>query len=148
MAHSEDYQSANYPLMAYNFRVTVDGESMSFAEVSGLHREHETVTYVHGMSFWEGQEIAKFRYDKYVSITMKKGTVKGATALYDWLESQDKSSMDVSLCDAQGTPVLSWHIAKAIAVKLDAPTFDANSNEVSIESLEVKASGISVKDLS
>jgi len=148
VAHDKAYQRANYPLMAYNYRVTIDGTSMSFSEVSGLNREYQTVTYRHGLSYWEGEEITKFRYDTYVSITMKRGTVRGVTFLYDWLEKKAKSAMDVSLCDETGTPVLGWHIAKAIAVKLEAPTFDAKSTDVSIETLEVKAAGISIKDLS
>ena len=133
--------------MAYNFRVTIDGESMSFAEVSGLNREHKTLTYRHGFSQWEGEDIVKFRYDTWVSITMKKGTIKGKTELYDWLESKDQSTVEISLCDASGTPVLSWHIAKALPVKLDAPGYDAKSSDVSIDTLEIKASGITMKDL-
>lgn len=133
--------------MAYNFRVTIDGTSMSFSEVSGLNREHKTLTYRHGLSAWEGEDIVKYRYDTWVSITMKRGTVKGVTTLHDWLEKKDKSTIEIALCDPSGTPVLGWHIAKAIPVKLDAPTFDARSGDVAIDTLEVKASGITIKDL-
>ena len=147
MAHSKEFQAWAYPLMAYNFRVTIDGAAMSFAEVSGLHREYKTVTYRHGLSAWEGGEIAKYRYDTYVPITLKKGTVKGVTTLYDWLESKTKSTIQIDLCDAEGTPVLGWHIAKALLVKIEAPTFDASSNDASIESLELQAAGISIKNL-
>lgn len=133
--------------MAYNFRVTIDGESMSFAEVSGLSREHKTLTYRHGLSAWEGEDIVKFRYDTWESIVMKRGTIKGVRTLYDWLEKKSKSTIEITLCDASGTPVLSWHIAKAIPVKLDAPSFDARSGDVAIDTLEVKASGITIKDL-
>lgn len=150
MAHSKEYQRSNYPLPAYNFRVAVDGTAMSFAEVAGLHREYQTVTYRHGLSYWEGEAISKFRYDKYVSITMKRGTVKGVAFLYQWLDSKTVRTLDVSLCDETGTPVLRWHVAKAVPVKLDAPTFDARTSESAIETLEVKAAGISivVEDLS
>jgi len=147
MAHSKEHQDATYPLMAYNFRVTIDGTSMSFSEVSGLNREHKTLTYRHGFSQWEGEDIVKFRYDTWVSITMKRGMVKGVTALSDWLEKKDRSTIEIALCDASGTPVLGWHIAKAIPVKLDAPAFDARSGDVAIDSLEIKASGITIKDL-
>ncbi|MCG8421904.1 MAG: phage tail protein [Proteobacteria bacterium] len=146
MAQSKEYQRSHYPLMVYNFRVTVGGTTMGFSEVSGLNREYETVTYKHGFSYWEGEEITKYRYDKYVSVTLKRGTVKGVSDLYDWLEGKDKRVVEVNLCDEQGTPIVRWHIAKAIPIKLEAPTFDANSNDVSIETLELMAAGISLKN--
>ena len=82
MAETKDLQKSSYPLPAYNFRVTVDGTPMSFAEVSGISLEYETVTYRHGLSFWEGEGIKKYHYDKYVNFTLKKGTIKGIDFLY------------------------------------------------------------------
>ncbi len=130
--------------MAYNFRVTIDERTMGFAEVAGLQREHKTETYRHGLSFLEGEEIVKFRYDSYQSITLKKG-VAGGDYLYKWLEDKKPRSIDIDLCDESGDAVLRWHIAKAVPVKLDAPTFDARAGEVAVESLEVQAAGVSVK---
>lgn len=146
MAHSKDYQRASYPLSAYNFRVTIDGDSVGFSEVSGLKREYQTVTYRHGFSFFEGEDIVRYRIDKYIPITMKKGVVKGATFLHDWLERKNQSAVDISLCDEQGVPVMSWHIAKAVPVKIDAGPCNAGSNELAIDTLELMAAGISVKD--
>jgi phage tail-like protein len=140
-------QRASYPLAAYNFRVTVDGHAMRFAKVSGLAREYQTLTYRHGLSFVEGEQIAKYYVDKYTSVTFEQGTIVGARFLYDWLERKDKCSVEVSLCDSTGTPVLSWRIAKALPVKLSAPIFDAKTNDVSIDTLEIKAAGISVVQL-
>jgi phage tail-like protein len=120
---------------------------MSFAEVSGLVREHQVVTYRHGLSFVEGEDIVKFRIDKYSSITLKRGTTTGAGSLYAWLESKQPKPMEVQLCDAGGTPVIAWSVIKALPIKLDAPTFDAKTNDAVIETLELKAAGISVKEL-
>ena len=136
-----------YPLAAYNFRVSVGGDTpMSFAEVSGLKREHQTVTYRHGRSFKEGEEIAKFHIDKYESITARRGTVRGKASedLYKWLETSTPTSMKIDLCDSgkEGKPLISWTIDKALPVKIEAPTFDAKANEVSIESLEIKVAGV------
>ena len=58
---------------------------MSFAEVSGLVREHQVVTYRHGLSFAGGDDIVKFRIDKYSSITLKRGVTTGAGAPYKGL---------------------------------------------------------------
>lgn len=145
MSESAASQRAKYPLAAYNFRVTVGGSAMSFTEVSGLVREYQTLTYKHGLSYWEGEAITKFRYDKYVQITLKKGAIAGATQLYQWLDTVDKKNMSVSLCDEKGNPVVTWQIQKAMIVKLEAPALQASGNEAAIETLTLMASGISVE---
>ena len=145
MSESAASQRAKYPLAAYNFRVTVGGSAMSFTEVSGLVREYQTLTYKHGLSYWEGEAITKFRYDKYVQITLKKGAIAGATQLYQWLDTVDKKNMSVSLCDGKGNPVVTWQIQKAMIVKLEAPALQASGNEAAIETLTLMASGISVE---
>ncbi len=148
MAQTAADQKALHPLAAYNFRVTIDGTAARFSRVSGVHREHQTVTYRHGLSFAEGEEIEKFRVDRYTTITMEQGTVQGSQSLHTWLEQKQPSVMEISLCDETGVPAISWHIAKALPVKMTAPTFDAKTNELSIEVLEVRASGISIRHVS
>lgn len=148
MAHTLQDQRANHPLAAYNFKVTVDGVAMRFAKVSGLQREHQTVTYRHGLSFLEGEQISKFHMERFVSVTLEQGTVQGQKVLHQWLERSKPSAMEVSLCDEKGVPVIAWSITRALPVKLTAPTFDAATNQVSIESLEIRAAGISIKHLS
>jgi phage tail-like protein len=146
MAESAASQRAKYPLAAYNFRVTVGDAAMGFSEVSGLAREYQTLTYKHGLSYWEGEEITKFRYDKYVQVTLKKGVVAGAMALARWLDSLDeKKSLSVSLCDETGAAVVTWQIKKALVTKLEAPALQASGNDAAIETLTLMASGISVE---
>ncbi|HZN91127.1 MAG TPA: phage tail protein, partial [Myxococcales bacterium] len=148
VAHTLQDQRANHPLAAYNFKVTVDGVAMRFAKVSGLQREHQTVTYRHGLSFLEGEQISKFHMERFVSVTLEQGTVQGQKVLHQWLERSQPGVMEVSLCDEKGVPVIAWSIARALPVKLTAPTFDAATNQVSIETLEIRAAGISIKHLS
>jgi phage tail-like protein len=141
---SESKSDQRYPLTAYNFRVTVAETAMSFTEVSGLAIEYEKVTYKHGLSFWEGESIKSYRYDKYVPVTLKKGIVKGGKQLYDWIKAMDTRNLDISLCDETGIPVVTWHIAKALPLKLEAPSFQASANEVAIETFELMAARISI----
>jgi len=141
---SDSKSAQRYPLTAYNFRVTVAGTAMSFTEVSGLAIEYEKVTYKHGLSFWEGESIKSYRYDKYVPVTLKKGIVKGGKQLYDWIKAMDTRNLDISLCDETGIPVVTWHIGKALPLKLEAPSFQANTNEVAIETFELVAARISI----
>lgn len=145
MSETAASQRTKYPLAAFNFRVTVGDAAMSFTEVQGLVHEYETLTYKHGLSYWEGESITRFRYDKFVQVTLKKGVVIGATQLHQWMASTQVKNLSISLCDESGTPVVIWQIKKAIVVKIEAPSLQANSNEAAIETLTLMASGISVE---
>jgi len=140
-------QRSLYPLANFAFRVVVDGVALRFAKVSGLAREYKIVSYRHGLTFQEGEQVKKVLADAYASLTFEQGTVLGSTSLPAWLERREPCPIEVSLCDEKGVPVVVWSIAKAFAVKLAAPSLDARSNEVCIDTLEVKAAGISVKHL-
>lgn len=147
MADSQGTQATTYPLPAYNFRVTVDAESASFTEASGLAVEYETVTYRHGFSRWEGEAVTRVPKLAHSTVTLKKGTTAAGTLLADWLSAEPAAAraVAISLCNAAGVPVVVWHIKEAIPVKLTAPAFEASGNQVAIETLELLASGISVE---
>src|SRR5450432_3497158 len=112
MADSKTFQQAQYPLVAYHFRVTIGGQTASFSEVSGLAVSYETTTYRHGLSFAEGEIIDRFPGQKYSPLTMKRGIFRGIKVLSDWLASGETRAIDVSLCDETSLPVVTWHIGK------------------------------------
>ena len=145
MAISAAEQRVQYPLTTYNYRVSLGGAEVSFSELSGLTIDYETTTYRHGLSFAEGEIIVRHRLDKYVPLTLKKGVVYGLKVLCDWLASGETRTLDINLCDEQGAPAVTWHIGKAIPVKLAGPTLNASGNEVAIDSLELRVTGISIE---
>lgn len=147
MPLSKDQIAAAYPLPAYNFRVDVEGVTMGFAEVSGILLQRDVLTYRHGLSYLEGEQIKTCRNERWTQVSLKKGIVRGLTALREWLDegSDTRRAVDVHLCDAQGEPVVTWHIAKAVAVKLEAPALDPSDNTVAVETLEIMAAGISLE---
>jgi phage tail-like protein len=136
---------ARYPLAAYNFRVTVGSTVMGFSEVSGLAQEYQTLSYRDGLSFKEGERVARFMATS-SEITLKKGVFDAADTkkLHEWMRLGDKRELTVDLCDERANTVVSWIIKKAMVIKLEAPAFDANSNEVAIETLTLWVSGISI----
>jgi phage tail-like protein len=146
MAQSAATQRTSYPLAVYNFRVRVGETSMSFTEVSGIGVEYGHVTYRHGLSFQEGEQIQTYVWDAFIPVTCKRGTVLGGepTYLHDWLRSREARSLEVSLCDGAGSPVLSWRVAAAIPVKLRAPAFSATANDAAIDELELQVRGVSL----
>lgn len=151
MAQDKDYIKSTYPLPAYSYRVTVQDESISFAEVSGLSVEYEPVTYKHGLSFWLGDKIIPGMRQP-IRLTLKKGIVKNGNFLHRWINSvytnpfftSAKRDILIDLCDESGRAVVRWTVQRALPVKLETPAFDANSNDVAIETMELSAHGLEV----
>jgi phage tail-like protein len=72
-------------------------------------------------------------------------------ALYNWisatqLNQAEKKDIFVRLCDENGDPVISWKVNNAFPTKLEAPTFDANSNDVAVESMELTADDVTMEE--
>lgn len=146
MAQSTDFQRTSYPLAAYNFRVKVDQTEMSFSEVSGIAVEYDHASYRHGLTFLEGESIQTFHWGSFRPVTCKRGTILGKNPLFlhEWLAKRDTRSMEVSLCDEKGAPVLSWKIALAVPTRLAAPAFTAGTNEAAVETVDLQVRGVSV----
>lgn len=158
MATSRDTITKSYPLPAYNYRVTIESDTIAFSEVSGLAIEHETVIYKDGLSFLMGYDIIRSQ-QKQVRIVMKRGVVKGDDFLYDWFDltfveklidrfsSQTRRDITVDLCDERGKAIIRWKVLKAIPMKLEAPSFNAETNSVAIETIELLAQGLTIEYL-
>ena len=84
MAQDKKHIKSTYPLPVYNYRVTIDSDTISFSEVSGLSVEYEPVTYKHGESFVMGSKIVPGMRQP-TKLTMKKGVVRGKDVLRKWL---------------------------------------------------------------
>ncbi|MEZ4362923.1 MAG: phage tail protein [Kofleriaceae bacterium] len=156
MSQTADEIRIAYPLPVYNYRVEINGEAVAFSEVSGLGISYETITYKESptaggapgprMLLSPGQrEPAK--------ITLKKGLVRTASMkhLYGWIRTiainqVEKKDIFIRLCDEQGAPVISWKVSNAFPTKLDAPAFDAKSNDAAIESMELTGDFVSIEE--
>jgi len=150
MSYDREQIKATYPLPVYNYRVTVGADTMGFSEVSGLSVNYEPVTYKHGLSFVMGAKIIPGMRQP-IRLTLKKGVVKANDFLASWFQNaytnpfnNAKRDILIDLCDESGQAVVRWKVQGALPIKLDAPTFDADSNEVAIESLELVAHDIQV----
>jgi phage tail-like protein len=156
MALSKDEIKTAYPLPVYNYRVEIAGEAVAFSEVSGLNIAFETTTYkespVAGGA--PGPRVMRMPAQATpASVTLKKGLVRGSSlkVFFNWINSiqinqVEKKDIYVRLCDEKGDAVISWKVINAFPTKLDAPTFDANSNDVAIESMELMGDGVSIEE--
>ena len=152
MASTQADIKANYPLPVYNYKVDIGKDTIAFSEVSGLNIAYETTVYKESNT--ESGKISPrvFRMPAQATnttLTLKKGLVpaKSQAALYDWINSIRinqviKKDIVISLCDETGKAVVTWSVSNAFPTKLDVPTFDANSNDVAIESMELMADDV------
>lgn len=139
----------SYPIPVFYYRVTIDGDDANaFSEVSGLSIEYDTITYRDGMSHKNGVKYMP-GLNKEVNLTLKKGIVRQDSYLLKWIGSVNlntvqKRDVRIDLLDESSKAVVSWTAIDAFPKKLDAPSFNATSNEVAIESLDLMASSLKV----
>ena len=138
-----------YPKPKFRFQVTIDNaDAGGFSEVSGLDASIDPIEYREGnMKTETPMRVAGLR--KYSNVTLKKGVITGK-AFYDWIvigltgEVKQKEVV-ITLVDEKYEKVLAWHITKAWPTKYTAPDFNATSNEIAIESLELVHEGMTVE---
>lgn len=156
MAVTADQIKNDYPIPVYNYRVEINGAAVAFSEVSGLNIAYEVTTFKESPTA-SGAAGPVTRYmpaqATMTSITLKKGVVRKASiaALYNWIKTVqinqiEKKDIYIRLCDETGAAVISWKVGNAFPVKLDAPSFDAKSNDAAIESMELKADYVTIEE--
>jgi phage tail-like protein len=156
MALSKEQIKTTYPLPVYNYRVEIGSDTVAFSEVSGLNISYETTTYKESPveSGAPGPRVMHMpAQGTAATLTLKKGVVPSSSIvhLYSWINSTqinqvEKKDIYVRLCDEKGEAVISWKVLNAFPTKLEAPTFDANSNDAAIESMELMGDGIFIEE--
>lgn len=150
MATPDDIRN-KYPIPAFYFQVDFGSNvSIAFSEVSGLSIEYETITYDDGLSWRYGSKYMPGQ-GKPINLTLKKAIIKADSYLFDWistvsLNTVEKRDITISLLNEKHEPTVSWIVTDAFPKKLDAPSFNASTNEVAIESLELMASSLRVEN--
>jgi phage tail-like protein len=157
MATTKDQIAATYPLPVYNYRVQIGADTIAFAEVSGLSIGFETTTYKESQTASGMAGPRTFHMPAQCTptkVTLKKGVVRQASVktLYGWISGVrtnrvDKKDIAVDLCDESGAAVIRWTVHNAFPTKLDAPTFDAKSNDAAIEQMELTADSIDIAEV-
>ncbi len=156
MAVTKEDIKASYPLPVYNYRVEIGSDAVAFSEVSGLNIAYETYTYKESPteSGIAGPRVFNMPSQaQATTITLKKGVVPtvSITVLYDWIKTVqtnqiEKKDIRISLCNESGDPLITWNVNNAFPTKLEAPSFDANSNDAAIESMELAADSITMTE--
>jgi phage tail-like protein len=128
------------PYRGYNFLVEIDGiTEAGFQECSGLDSSTDAVDYR------EGSDPAHVRkltgLNKFAPITLKRG-ISDSDQLWQWRQSvvdgrESRKNISIILLNEQRQEKWRWNLRRAWPSKYTAPTFNATSNDVAVETLEI-----------
>lgn len=134
-----------FPLLRFYFRVEIDGNPISFQEVTGLEMEVETVPYRHGDSenFYSVNIPGLV---KFPPLVCKKGIIEDDEELMDFMvnmieekeyyDPENKFDISIEMLNPEEETVLAWLVEGAIPRKLSTPGFNSTANEIAIEEME------------
>lgn len=135
-----------YPFKKYNYEVTIDGKVVGgFSEVSAPDISSDAIEYREG-NFAVNTVGKQPGLIKYGNITLKWG-MTSSMELYNWMKEVESGTINrktvvISLYDDKQAEIAKWTVISAWPAKYTAPDFNASSNEVAVESLELAHEGV------
>ena len=133
------------PYRAYNFVVEIEGLQIGgFSEVTGLSSEIELESYQEG-----GVNDRTHKFPKqttYPNMVLSHGLTDNEE-LWQWYQLASQGIIKIkngtiTLRDSQGKEVMWWNFKQAYPVKWEGPQFNASSDEIAIERIELVHQGI------
>jgi phage tail-like protein len=134
------------PYRGFNFRLEIDGLSLGdFSEVALGAAITDVVEYRDGSS----PIVRKLPgVTRYANVTLKRG-ITGSMELYRWHRqvadgqaNDARRNVAIILSDESRAPIARFTLRNAWPVRYEAPSFDANANDVAIETLELTHEGL------
>ena len=137
------------PYFGYNFAVELDGITrMGFKGCTGLDSSTTSTKYREGTDTSLGQrELPSLLHHS--AITLTRG-ITDDHALWDWRTdiAQGKGTrhdISIVLRNDLGEEKIRWNLRNAFPTKWSGPSFDATSEAVAIETLELTHEGVDVQ---
>jgi phage tail-like protein len=133
------------PFTTFNFAVEIEGLLVGgFTEVSGLESQIEMEPYREGgVNGFVHQLPGSVSHS---NVVLRHG-LTATSALWNWYDNTvrgvvQRKNGTVMLLDRRQIPVMWWNIRNALPVRWTGPTFNASSDEVGFESLELAHEGL------
>jgi phage tail-like protein len=136
------------PYGGYNFRVEWDGIIQAgFKTCAGLDSTQDVVDYREGTEKGLGRRRLPTLLTS-ANLTLGRG-ITDNHELWDWRAEiiqgkGTRKNLSVILMDDQGREKRRWNLVNCWPSKWTGPSFDATTNEVAIETLEIAHEGISM----
>ena len=128
------------PYRGFNFLVEIDNiTEAGFQECSGEDTATDPVDYREGT---DPNHVRKLTgLNKYGAITLNRGITDSET-LWEWRQNIvdgniDRRNISIVLLDEARQEKWRWNLSRAWPSKWTGPTFNATSNDVAIEQLEI-----------
>jgi phage tail-like protein len=133
------------PYLNFNFLVEIDGITRAaFHEVSGFDSTIDTIEHREGGDNTTPRKLPGMT--KHSNIVLKWGMTDDLQ-LYQWhrdavLGNVRRRNGSIVLLDRRGQEVARWNFVNAWPSKWDGPDFNAEGNDVAIETLELVHEGV------
>ncbi len=137
------------PVVKFRFAVQINGVTVGwFTECSGLSVERETVSHTEGgTNDYVHQLPGRVKQSR---VTLKRGLADNA--LWSWFEKGlydgkvERHNISIILYNSDLTKKKQWDLANAYPVKWSGPDFQSDSNQATIETVELVHHGLKMID--
>jgi phage tail-like protein len=136
------------PYAAFNFLVEIDNVTVAgFSECTGVNTEQDVIEYRTGDRDTTVTKLPGLK--KFGNITLKRGFTD-SRELWEWrkrvLDGRTaRQNGAVVLLNEARQPALTWKFTEAWPRKYEAPAFNAKTNEVAIETLELVCESVELE---
>jgi phage tail-like protein len=133
------------PYGNFNFLVEIDGIARAaFQECSGFDSEIDVIEHREGGENTTPRKLPGLT--KYSNIVLKWGMTDDSE-LYDWhrqvvMGIMERKNGSIVLLDRDGEEKVRWNFVRAWPAKWDSPDFNAEGNDLAIETLELAHEGV------
>lgn len=137
------------PVIKFRFAVKIKDVTVGwFTECAGLSVERETVSHAEGgINDYVHQLPGRVKQSR---ITLKRGLADNA--LWDWFQAGlydgkvERHNISIILYNSNLTQKKQWDLDNAFPVKWTGPDFQSDSNQTSVETLEIVHHGLKMID--
>jgi phage tail-like protein len=134
------------PYQQFNFLVDIDGiRRAGFMECSGVTTDTDAIDYREGSDIsMNVRKLGGLR--KYTNIVLKRGYTQDKS-LWEWRKkiingAVERRSAEIILLNENRVEVLRWRIREAWISKWDSGPFNAKTNDVVVQTVELIHEGL------
>ena len=143
-------QNDTWPLPKFYFLVNINGNEVSFQEVTGLETETQVIEYRHGNSK-QFSTIKMPGIAKIGNVILKKGVFTKDNNFFEWysaikMNTIKRNDVIIKLLDESGKPTMTWTLQNAWPTKISGTDLKSDGNEVAVESIEIAHEGIQINN--
>ena len=133
------------PYRGFRFKLEIDGISRAgFSEVSGLDVTSDVIDYREGSVKAHSRRKVSGQL-KYNNIVLKRG-ITDDHSLWDWHREVSAGKIERKngsvVLTLSGKEKIRWNFTHGLPTKWTGPSFNATSNEVAVETLEIVHEGV------